>query len=33
MVADGLLARGHGEERIAKFLGGNWMRLLEEVWG
>ncbi len=33
MVADGLLARGHGEERVAKILGGNWMRLFEEVWG
>ena len=33
MVADGLLARGHGEARVAKILGGNWMRLFEEVWG
>ena len=33
MVADGLLARGHGESRVAKILGGNWMRLFEEVWG
>lgn len=33
MVADGLLARGHGEARVEKILGGNWMRLFEEVWG
>ncbi len=33
MVADGLLARGHGEERVEKILGGNWMRLFGEVWG
>lgn len=33
MVADGLLARGHSEERVAKILGGNWMRLFKEVWG
>ena len=33
MVADGLLARGHGEARVAKILGGNWMRLFGEVWG
>ena len=33
MVADGLLARGHGEARVEKILGGNWMRLFGEVWG
>jgi len=33
MVAEGLLGRGHGEERVAKILGGNWMRLFREVWG
>ena len=32
MVADGLLARGHGEERVAKIVGDNWMRLFGEVW-
>lgn len=32
MVADGLLARGHSEERVAKILGGNWMRIFGEVW-
>ena len=31
MVAEGLLARGHGEDRVAKILGGNWMRLFGEV--
>ncbi len=33
MVADGLLARAHGEERVEKILGGNWMRLFGEAWG
>ena len=33
MVADGLLGRGHGAERVAKIVGGNWMRLFGEVWG
>ena len=33
MVGQGLLARGHSEERVAKILGGNWMRLFGEVWG
>ena len=33
MVAEGLLARGHSEERVAKIVGGNWMRLFGEVWG
>ena len=32
MVAEGLLGRGHGEERVAKIVGGNWMRLFGEVW-
>lgn len=27
-----LAARGHGEARIAKILGGNFMRLFEDVW-
>ena len=33
MVAEGLMARGHGEARVEKILGGNWMRLFGEVWG
>ncbi|NNF28435.1 MAG: hypothetical protein HKN73_14520 [Gemmatimonadetes bacterium] len=33
MVGQGLLARGHTEERVAKILGGNWMRLFGQVWG
>ena len=33
MVGQGLLARGHTETRVAKILGGNWMRLFGEVWG
>ena len=33
MVADGLLARGHGAARVEKIVGGNWMRLFGEVWG
>lgn len=32
MIADGLLSRGHSESRVAKVLGGNWMRLFGEVW-
>ncbi|MDE2654225.1 MAG: membrane dipeptidase [Gemmatimonadota bacterium] len=32
MIADGLLARGHSEARVEKIVGGNWMRLLGEVW-
>ncbi|HXV85744.1 MAG TPA: membrane dipeptidase [Gemmatimonadales bacterium] len=32
MIADHLLARGHSEARVEKILGGNWMRVFEEVW-
>jgi membrane dipeptidase len=32
MIADKLLARGHSEARVEKIIGGNWMRLFEEVW-
>ena len=32
-IADRLLARGHPEARVEKIVGGNWMRLLGEVWG
>lgn len=33
LVATALAARGHGEARIAKILGGNFARVLREVWG
>ena len=32
-IADRLLARGHTEARVEKIVGGNWMRLLRDVWG
>ena len=32
-VASELARRGYGRPDIAKVLGGNWMRLLQEVWG
>jgi membrane dipeptidase len=32
IVADLLLDRGHPESRVAKIIGGNWERLLAEVW-
>ena len=31
-LADLLAARGHGEKRIAKILGGNFRRLMAEAW-
>jgi len=31
-IADGLSSRGHGDQRIEKILGGNWLRLFREVW-
>ena len=31
-IALELLNRGYGEEDIRKILGGNWVRLLREVW-
>jgi membrane dipeptidase len=31
-VADALSKAGHGSARIEKILGGNWMRLLGDVW-
>jgi len=33
LIADGLSARGHGDDRIEKILGANWLRLFGEVWG
>ena len=32
MIADGLAERGHPDRVIEKILGGNWVRLLTEVW-
>ena len=32
LIADALAKRGHGSSRIEKIVGGNWMRLLGEVW-
>lgn len=32
-LAERLAARGHGERRIEKILGGNFRRLLRDVWG
>jgi membrane dipeptidase len=31
-IADVMLTRGHGEARVAKILGGNWLRLFEATW-
>jgi membrane dipeptidase len=33
LIADRLAARGHASARIEKILGGNWARVLGEVWG
>jgi membrane dipeptidase len=33
LIADALARRGHSEARIEKVVGGNWMRLLSDVWG
>jgi len=32
-LAEKLLARGHGKERVQKLLGGNLVRVFEEAWG
>lgn len=32
LIADGLASRGHGDARIEKVIGGNWLRLFGEVW-
>jgi membrane dipeptidase len=32
-IADALADAGHSATRIEKVLGGNWMRLLDDVWG
>jgi microsomal dipeptidase-like Zn-dependent dipeptidase len=31
-VVDGFLKRKYGPERIKKVLGGNFVRILKEVW-
>jgi membrane dipeptidase len=33
LIADKLLARGHGEARVEKIIGGNFVRLMKDVWG
>ena len=33
LVADSLSARGHTDARIEKIIGGNFLRLSQEVWG
>lgn len=33
MIADALAARGHNDQVVAKVIGGNWVRLFEDVWG
>ena len=32
-VTVGLVARGWTEAEIGKVLGGNWLRVYEQVWG
>jgi membrane dipeptidase len=32
LIADRMAARGHSDDRIAKVLGGNWVRLFREIW-
>ena len=33
IIADLMARAGHSSARIEKVIGGNWMRLLGEVWG
>ncbi|MGH7477239.1 MAG: dipeptidase [Longimicrobiales bacterium] len=33
LLAERLSARGHPDARIEKIIGGNWARLMSEVWG
>lgn len=33
LIGERLRTRGHGSARIEKILGGNWLRLLRDVWG
>jgi membrane dipeptidase len=32
-VTDGLLRRGYTDDHVRAILGGNWLRLFEQVWG
>jgi len=32
-LAEQLIARGHGEQRVQKVLGGNLLRVFGETWG
>lgn len=32
-ITRGLIARGYKDEEIVKIIGGNWMRVLKEIWG
>ena len=32
-ITRGLVARGYSDEEIGNILGGNWLRVMEEVWG
>ena len=32
MIADGLARRGHGDRVVEKVIGGNWVRLFDEIW-
>jgi microsomal dipeptidase-like Zn-dependent dipeptidase len=31
-VTEGLLGRGYSTEEVRKIMGGNWLRLYQEVW-
>jgi len=33
LIADALAARGHGDRRIEKIVGGNFVRLFRDTWG
>lgn len=33
MIADALSAKGHPDRVVEKVIGGNWVRVLSEVWG
>jgi microsomal dipeptidase-like Zn-dependent dipeptidase len=32
-VTEGLLRRGYRDDDVRAILGGNWLRLLAEIWG
>ena len=32
LIADGLSSRGYPDARIEKIIGGNWLRLFQEIW-